>query len=437
MKHTATDGVSMNLEQCTTYLFQGLGRPHIYLQRHDGTPYHEVLLHACLYNPCYDRATCISRCTYFHELMQLTNTVTMFRQPILDALAEPDEEMDVEQLFDFALLYARAGDPYARQVMYEQCAEQTQDSEYIGTDQLIDLDGVEALLFIANSLGERALSDDDFSDNDHLLQHLANNGIHADIEELREMARGRYPFAHVYFDLIAEYMQEGQQHKPRTRMGGKTYTQIKEQLTQSDKRPSRIQLAEWSAKASEEDLQRAAHDLLQQTDPQVLGNYFALFDKQAFPLGFEPLLPFVQHKDKRIVRGAIQSIAQFQHKAIRTLAFELVEAKYHLENALDLFICNYREGDEHYFQQLLEETTDTDTIHTVGFSMSDIFKQNPTANATPIFIDLYERGPCMLCREDFVQRLIDTQTLPSYIAHEAQYDAEESIRDMVKAYCAK
>lgn len=427
----------MNLDQCTTYLFQGLGRPNVYLQQHDGTLYQEVLLQACLYNHCYDRDVRISRCTYFYELMQLTNTVTMFRQPILDALADPDEEMDVDQLFDFALLYAQAGDPHARQVMYAQCAEQTQDNAYIGTYQLIDLDGIEAFLFIANSLGEQALSKNEPFCDDYLLQRLANNGVGVGVKELRGMARGRYPFAHIYLDLIDEDMQQRRKRTLQTRMSAKTYAQIKEQLTQSSKRLSRIQLKEWSNKASQEDLQRAAQDLLRQTDPQILSNYLILFGNQTFPLGFEPLLPFIRHKDERVVRGAIQAVSQLEHTDIRTLAFELVEAKYHLENALDLFIHNYWDGDEAYFQQLLEETTDIDTIHAIGFSLNDIFKQHPTANAAPIFVDLYERGPCMLCREDFVQRLIDTHTLPSYIAREAQYDAEESIRDIVRAYCVK
>ncbi len=84
----------MDQAQCATYLSQGLGRPYLYFQRHDPSPFIDVLLQACLYNPTYDSQCEGSRAAYLHALIQLTPDPWWFRRPIVDALADPDDEMD-------------------------------------------------------------------------------------------------------------------------------------------------------------------------------------------------------------------------------------------------------------------------------------------------------------------------------------------------------
>jgi len=64
----------MNTELFAEWLFRGLGRPYLYLQSHDSTPYLDVLLHACLYNPVYDRQCEGSRANYLFGLISLTGT---------------------------------------------------------------------------------------------------------------------------------------------------------------------------------------------------------------------------------------------------------------------------------------------------------------------------------------------------------------------------
>jgi hypothetical protein len=44
----------MQLSQFEYTLKLGLGRPLVYLHTHDATPYHDVILDACLRNTSYD-----------------------------------------------------------------------------------------------------------------------------------------------------------------------------------------------------------------------------------------------------------------------------------------------------------------------------------------------------------------------------------------------
>ena len=75
-----------------------------------------------------------------------------------------------------------------------------------------------------------------------------------------------------------------------------------------------------------------------------------------------------------------------------------------------------------------------DELHSLGFGLNDIFTQHPTSAAADIFLDLYERGPCSLCRERFVQRLIDIGSLPEWLKDEGLYDANVGIRKAISTY---
>lgn len=102
---TLTSSVQMNIEQFASYLFRGLGRTYLHLQQHSSAPYHEALFHVCLHNPVYDRQCEGSRAAYLYGLISLIQ----HQQRILAAFMSPADDMDIEQLFDFALIYLCTG----------------------------------------------------------------------------------------------------------------------------------------------------------------------------------------------------------------------------------------------------------------------------------------------------------------------------------------
>jgi hypothetical protein len=423
----------MDQTQFATYLAQGLGRPYIHLQHHDAAPYVAALLQACLYNPIYDRQCEGSRATYLYELVQLTALSDWFRQQVLDALSDPDHDMDLDQLFDFALIYARAGDGAARRVLYEQAGEQASISETTGAYQLIDLDRVAGFLFVANRLGEAMQSDHELWDDDHLLHHLETTGADITPDHLRTAAHPDYPFVSSYLEAIAA-TRARRQVAPRPQLIGQPYAHVQHYIEHTQGRVSFPLLRRWGAAADDDELHHAARDLLQQTDPQRLAAYLTIFGKRAFPLGIEPLIPFVWNSHERIARWSIQAISQFQHPTARELGFTLIQAQHHVSDALDVFIHNYQSGDDRYLAALLAQTVDTDALHDLGFGLNDIFAAHPTLAAEDIFVSLYERGPCSLCRERFVQRLIEIDRIPSWMERETRYDANPEIHQAITTY---
>ena len=193
-------------------------------------------------------------------------------------------------------------------------------------------------------------------------------------------------------------------------------------------------LSRWGAAADEAQLRQAADDMLVENDPQRMAAYLKIFEKRAFPLGFEPLLPYAWSDHERTARWSIAAISQCVHPQVRALGFQLIEAHHHISDALDIFIQNYHEGDDQYLAGLLVQTTDPDELHAIGFGLNDIFSTNPTVAAEPLLLELYERGPCGLCRERFVERLLAIDRLPVWMEQETCYDANPEIYRLITQY---
>lgn len=233
------DKLIMNQQQFADYLFQGLGRPYLYLQQHDAAPYREQLLHACVYNPIYDPQCEGSRATYLHEMILLT-------------------------------------------------------------------------------------------------------------------------------------------HDPAT--------------------------------------------------------YLTSFRQRRFPLDWHALLPLVWHKNERAARWTIQQLGLFRDHELRQLGFDLIAKDYYTHDAVGLFVENYLDGDEQFFAALLERTTAQDGLEAIGSSLSEIFERNPKKEAARLFVDLYERGPCSICRERFVEHLIEVELVPAWMVAECRHDSNDDIRSRIAAY---
>jgi hypothetical protein len=74
-----------------------------------------------------------------------------------------------------------------------------------------------------------------------------------------------------------------------------------------------------------------------------------------------------------------------------------------------------------------------DEVHELGLGLKDLYAVHPTPAVADIFLGLYERGPCSLCRTNFVRRLIESAALPEWKRREAAHDADPDTRAAVRA----
>jgi hypothetical protein len=65
--------------------------------------------------------------------------------------------------------------------------------------------------------------------------------------------------------------------------------------------------------------------------------------------------------------------------------------------------------------------------------MLDFWKGHPDEETEVLMLrSLYEKGPCSVCREGVVKRLIERGALPDELRAECAGDANSDIRDLVR-----
>jgi hypothetical protein len=426
--------IDVNEVQFSRYLFQGLGRPYLIAQHSPHLLVSSALLEACCYNFVYDRQCTGTRTSYLLGLIKRTDDEVYIRQKILAALREPEEEMDVSQLFDFARIFAEEGSQEARQIMYEQFRQQAEYVDALGAEQIIQLDGFQGFCFVAETIGNCILRNKERWDDHYLLQCIEEQIGEAAVAEQLVEARRASLAIDTYLDVVKSISEQRiKNDKQRQDLSGKPYSFLREYLQQSKGQPSPVLLRKWAQAATQEDLIRAANDINKELELHELRSLLYIFTQRPFPFEIKALQEYIYHKDERISYRALLAISAVKSKFVRQLGIDLLADKTFQGRQLQLFVNNYRDGDEALFLSFLGTTHDDDVLHEAIDSLNDVYKRNPTIQAQKLLLEMYERGPCQLCRTKIVQNIYDIQCVPDWMVLECYYDADEDTRSIFQA----
>lgn len=419
----------MEPAQFERLLYQGRGQAVLHLQQHAAAPYRAALRTGCVQNPCYDRPCEGHRAVYYRDLITQTGEEGWYRDQIMGALRDYDDEDDLDQLLALALWWAQGGDAEARQQLYDHVAAQAREGATIGAEYLIALDGAAGFRFAAERLGEAALLGTEVWDNAGLLDDLATrDGADTATAYLRAL-RDTSPAARAYLELV-EAEQQRLAQLPRSDMATVSYPELRERLAGRDS-DGPLRLRRWGEYAHGDDLAAAARDLLAEADPKRQAVQLLIFDPRPFPFGPEPLLPLLASANERVVQRTYHALARLHHPLVRALALQLLAERRALDHAIGLLAANYLPGDYAQVEAALHTIRDDDTLHAAGFDLLDVVDAQPSADAVEALLLLYERGPCALCRERIVARLHVVGTIPAWVLAECRFDANEELRSFV------
>jgi len=219
----------------------------------------------------------------------------------------------------------------------------------------------------------------------------------------------------------------------------------------------------WRVGASQAEIERAATDLIAETDEAKIKAYLELFHKRAFPGDPTVLFPLLGSADRHIEFGAAIALGRISHPAIRDIALRLIPARTSFDPLAPaakrrpsrvgtrsrlvrtgiiaekrpivgarVLRSSRQEGDLATLTEVLDELIyDEETYHGVGLSVLDMLKHsaNGSEDARPILLHLYENGPCSICRWSAVERLASAGGVPDWMVEEGRYDAEPEIAE--------
>ena len=187
----------------------------------------------------------------------------------------------------------------------------------------------------------------------------------------------------------------------------------------------------WIMGASREDIERAAQDLLAETDDARVLAYLAIFRPRPFPSDPTRLFPLLDSANGRVARSAASVLARISHPAIRSLAHRLIAEGRH-DLGARLLRSSHGEGDLALLEALLDRlAADEVAYHGIGFSALDVVENmaEKPEEARAVLLHLYGNGPCSTCRWKAVDQLAAMGGIPDWMAEEGRYDAEPSIAE--------
>lgn len=417
----------------------GRGGAIIYLLGTDTSPYRDMILDHCIHNKAYDTQLEYSRACYLYPLIRNSPDRDFYRDAILEALRDADDESSVSQLFDFAVLFAHDGDETARSAIHEKFDKHNLKEINSIATSLIEIDGIEGLLHVLDYMG----SDSNVLErNDYAIYiHQAEKSF--GVEETRQALTKAYeqnPNIRTYLDRISNLYTPSLilENVIKSHKDDNLHTHLQEAVKgitwrELKRNPESDKLARlWSKFASDDEIVKAANDIIYEKDPQKLALYLRIFHRHEFPLHPSFLIDLTESLSLRVSHAALLALAGVKHPDVRTLFERLVQAPEWSVSAVRLLRSNYRDGDHLIIEKLLNDAADIHQMHDLECALIDVYKNNLGENAMRSLLFAYENGPCSNCRYEIVKLMHELGHLPEWIVQECVFDTRESIRKMAQ-----
>jgi hypothetical protein len=420
-----------DIHEMQRWLAQGLGRAVLHLETHDSAPYRDLILRTCLYDERFTTQGEPDRAPFLYDVLLDSGDEDYFRERILAALADLNDDLDVDLLCGLLLEWARRGDAECRRVLYAVAGELATQGWSYPAERLIDLDGWAGFVRAAEQLGAALLAGTDEVHTgalNHIKERLGEDEVAARLDELRASNH-----------LIAAYLDtiEADEAAMKTRWAERDrqmeldYWQFKAQFADSERRLM-YRMSSWARHNPDAPFPAIAADVLAEPDPDLQASCVFLFSEIKFPLGHAPLLPLLWSDHERLVRAAATALEWFEHPEIRAEGLALLAANHYPDTTLRLLAADWQPGDYAIVEARLRANESIEELHELGLAAQAIVREHSAADAAGVLLYLYEYGPCAFCRHYVVDLLLELELLPDWMRYECGFDSNPDIRALVR-----
>ncbi|MCR9077028.1 MAG: hypothetical protein NXI07_13395 [bacterium] len=172
--------------------------------------------------------------------------------------------------------------------------------------------------------------------------------------------------------------------------------------------------------------------MLIEENPHRVHKYLQAFTKRSPLHRFdERMLDLLDHTTEKVRWSAHYALATCSDERVREIALQRLTPEHIEWGAPRLLQSTYQPGDHEYIESSLFIPDVTETIHDIGFCLLDVFEQQTTPESLGSMLYVYEHGPCMNCRRHAIRVMQTAGVLPDWVKHEAQFDADEGIRELI------
>ena len=418
---------------------KGLGRAFIQVRDSGAQELRDDILNACLHNLAYDSQCEGSRAEWLLAIADLTGEPQFYKELILAALPDATEKLwDARQLIELAAVLARRGSDRARRAIYERF-ELQEFASWIGAGQIVEIDGIEGLLHVAEIIGAKLLQNTDSWEDNYLV--LEASELYGKEAVMAALSQGAETSANVraYLDEVnkrADFLSANKSEKKSARQTDRDRLRVQYIISTIEAATRSVSTScVWGRRASDEDLEYLFDRLLAETRREQLLRYLWIFRLREFPRLDDRLFDLAASEDEEIQDAAIVALAHSKDASIRNLANRLLRERPTsiYQSALRLYTKNYEPEDYQLIESILTLSEDVDLLHQTAYDLIRFVKAQEDPQLANFLFWAYERTPCAICRKYAVEDLLKRKQAPETLLQECLWDCSEEIRDLAKS----
>ncbi len=411
-------------------LKRGTGEAYLILQDNPNIDFSDIIIRGAITNYAYDQQSEGSRAVYIYQFIKKVKQKDKIIKAVLSKLqVEKKDYWSLDQMCDLTVFFSKEGYTEAKTALYNRFEKNAVEGyEFCGKGQLMEIDGINGILKVAEIVGRKILEEND-SEDSYLIDTFQKK--HKDLSVYAELAKAskKNKFIKAYHKSILENKWTFSNHRKFTKF---SYELVKEKIESNKLRVISVGRAN---DLSIEDVEKLANELLAEKSKQKQELYLRFFSKRKFPFDYHPILKIASGKNPaktRLIEFSVNSLKYFSGKDIRELALKKLKAEKNPFKYLDLLMSNYKKGDNKLLNEIANRSDNYDFIHSIGFGYLDIYEVNKTKNCREALETIYKKMNCGLCRKNIVKLLFDNNVLADTIRQEIKFDSNEDVRKLYK-----
>jgi hypothetical protein len=430
----------LSLDAYRDWLHKGLGRAVLAVGPQHAQALRPILLDACLHNRAFawEAVPKDNRAAWLILILRRTGDLAWYAAKVEAALPTAGDDDDGEQLAHLAALLVLEGfeslRPAVRHTLHMH--PDSRDSFWFGQEEQLLIDGLDGLVRVAEVVGARLLADDKGYESDMFIEQLSRSlGREVVLHRLEREARSGAAVRR-YLEVTAATRAEDDA-KEAARPSGIQWMAREEieaaLLDESKKRRLRF----FGCRMPEELSRSMAARIASEPDETLLLRLLYLFGRSAMPEYPERIWTLARSATPEIRYAAIAALEYSGDARKLTLARELIAADASI--ALSLGVLKlFGAGTAADASLILaclqaEPIADVEELHDLHAQLRRHAEAHaPVATPEPMRW-AYEHGPCAMCRDDIVERLLELDALDADRREECACDAGDNVRKLVDA----
>lgn len=412
-------------------LKRGTGEAFLILKDNPAVDFSDLIIKGAVTNYSYDNQSEGSRAYYIYRFIKKSKQKDKIIKAILTKLqSEKRDFWGLDQICDLVVKFYKAGHLEAKTALYNRFEKNSiQGYAFCGQDQLMEIDGMNGILKVAEIVGKRLYENPDDYEGSRQIDYYQKRHPSIDIYAELNKASAKNKYIKAYYDSILKNKWKLPRRRKIKRF---SYEIIKEKI---DNKGFGHLLSERNNELTESEVEKLAFEFLIEKDNQKKEKYLRFFSTRKFPFDYKPILKIASGKNlrkTRLVECAVKSLKHFSANEIRDLALEKLSTEKNPCDYLNLLVSNYKKGDCKLLTEIVNRSDDYEFIHANVFGFINIYEVNATKECKEPLETIYKKMNCGLHRQDIVKILLDNNVLSNKIFAELEFDSDATVRKLYR-----